>query len=117
MLVADVAATVSALQVELAGVKSRMRERETEIVSRSDTIVNRTHENQLLERRIYGKKTERSQTSELQLALGDLFEAEKQLDQAVSKANEQTGAASRRRSGSQRPSHPARGCGIGWRVA
>jgi transposase len=93
--VVDLAAAVSALQVELVGVKSRMHEREAEIGSLRETIVNLTHENQLLKRRIYGNKTERSQTSELQLSLGDLFEAEKQLqkqlDRAVAQANEQTG--------------------------
>jgi transposase len=90
MSMADLAAAVSALQVELVGVKSRMHERDTENESLRETIVNLTHENQLLKRRIYGNKTERSQTSELQLSLGNLFDAEKQLqkqlDQAVSQA-------------------------------
>src|SRR5687768_5583024 len=85
----------SALQVELVGVKSRMHEGEAEMVSLRETIVNLTHENQLLKRRIYGNKTERSQTSELQLSLGDLFAAEKQLqkqlDRAVAQAKDQTG--------------------------
>jgi transposase len=92
MSIADLAAAVSALQVELVGVKSRMRERDTEVESLRETIVNLTHENQLLKRRIYGNKTERSQTSELQLSLGGLFEAEKplqkQLDQAVAQAKD-----------------------------
>jgi len=92
---ADLAAAVSALQVELVGVKSRMHERDTENESLRETIVNLTHENQLLKRRIYGNKTERSQTSELQLSLGDLFDAEKQLqkqlDQAVAQAKAQSG--------------------------
>ena len=96
MSVADLAAAVSALQIELVGVKSRMRERDAEVESLRETIVNLTHENQLLKRRIYGNKTERSQTSELQLSLGDLFEAEKplqkQLDQAVSQAKPETGS-------------------------
>src|SRR5262245_2841645 len=70
------AAAVSALQVELLSVKSRVSEREIENESLRETIVNLTHENQLLKRRIYGNKTERSQTSELQMSLGDLFEAE-----------------------------------------
>lgn len=93
--VADLAAAVAALQVELVSVKSRMRELEMENDSLRETIVNLTHENQLLKRRIYGNKTERSQTSELQLSLGDLFAAEKQLqkqlDQAVAQANDQSG--------------------------
>jgi len=93
--VVDLAAAVSAMQVELVGIQSRLRERETENESLRETIVNLTHENQLLKRRIYGNKTERSQTSELQLSLGDLFETEKQLqkqlDQAVAQANDQAG--------------------------
>src|SRR5262245_33496741 len=92
MSVVDLAAVVSALQVELVGVKSRMRERDTEVESLRETIVNLTHENQLLKRRVYGNKTERSQTSELQLLLGGLFDAEKplqkQLDQAVAQATD-----------------------------
>src|SRR5688572_27468677 len=92
---AELAATVSALQVQLVGVQSRMREGEVQNESLRETIVNLTHENQLLKRRIYGNKTERSQTSELQLSLGDLFETEKQLqkqlDQAVAQANDQAG--------------------------
>src|SRR5690242_20060982 len=95
MSMTDLAAAVSALQVELVGVKSRMHERAIEVDSLRETIVNLTHENQLLKRRIYGNKTERSQTSELQLSLGDLLEAEKQLqkqlDQAVAQVNAQTG--------------------------
>jgi transposase len=95
MSMGDLAAAVSALQVELVGVKSRMHERDTENESLRETIVNLTHENQLLKRRIYGNKTERSQTSELQLSLGNLFDAEKQLqkqlDQAVAQAKAQSG--------------------------
>ena len=94
MSMADLAAAVSALQVELVGVKSRMHERDTENESLRETVVNLTHENQLLKRRIYGNKTERSQTSELQLSLGNLFDAEKQLqkqlDQAVAQAKAQS---------------------------
>ena len=95
MSMTDLAAAVSALQVELVGVKSRMHERTIEVDSLRETIVNLTHENQLLKRRIYGHKTERSQTCELQLSLGDLLAAEKQLqkqlDQAVAQVNAQTG--------------------------
>lgn len=90
MSVVDLAAAVSALQVELVGVKSRVHERETEIASLQSTIVNLTHENQLLKRRLFGNRTERTQTSELQLALGSLLDEEKQLqkqlDEAVSNA-------------------------------
>jgi transposase len=87
---AELAALISALQVELVGLKSRVTERDTQNDSLRETILNLTHENELLRRRLYGNKTERSQTSELQLTLGDLLEAEKQLqkqlDEAVAKA-------------------------------
>jgi hypothetical protein len=90
MSMADLAAAVSALQVELVGVKSRVRETETENESLRETIANLANENQLLKRRVFGNKTERSQTSELQLALGNLLDADqrlqKQLDEAVAKA-------------------------------
>ena len=90
MSMADLAAAVSALQVELVGVKSRVRETETENESLRETIANLANENQLLKRRVFGNKTERSQTSELQLALGTLLDADqrlqKQLDEAVAKA-------------------------------
>lgn len=113
--VADLAAAVSVLQIELVGVKSRMHERETEIVSLRETIVNLTHENQLLKRRIYGNKTERTQTSELQLSLGGLFAAEKplqkQLDQAVAQANDQAGDGT----SSEKPKTKAKPSGTGRR--
>ena len=90
MSLAELAATVSALQVQLVGVQSRMHESEVQNDALRETIVNLTHENQLLKRRIYGNKTERTQTSELQLSLGDLLDAEKklqrELDEAVAKA-------------------------------
>jgi transposase len=90
MSMADLAATVSALQVQLVGVQSRMTESEAQNESLRETIVNLTQENQLLKRRIYGNRTERTQTSELQLSLGSLLDAEKQLqkqlDEAVAKA-------------------------------
>jgi transposase len=87
---AELAAAVSTLQVELVGVKARLSEREAANESLRETIVNLTHENQLLKRRIYGNKTERTNTSELQLSLGGLLATEeqlqKQLDEAVAKA-------------------------------
>ena len=87
---AEVAAAVSALQIELVGVKSQMRESEAQNASLRETIVHLTHENQLLKRRLFGNKTEKAQTSELQLALGSLLDEEKQLqkqlDEAVSNA-------------------------------
>ena len=89
MSAAELWAIVSAMQVELAGLKSSIGERETQNDSLRETILNLTHENELLRRRIYGNKTERAHTRELQLTLGDLLDAEKrlqrQLDEAVAK--------------------------------
>ena len=109
--VTELAATVSALQVQLVGVQSRMRESEAQNESLRETIVNLTHENQLLKRRIYGNKTERTQTSELQLSLGSLLDADqqlqKQLDEAVAKAkadvNGESGGASTREKPKTKP--------------
>jgi len=87
---AELAAAVSALQVQLVGVTTRMRESEVENESLRETIANLANENQLLKRRVFGNRTERSQTSELQLALGNLLDTDKrlqkQLDEAVAKA-------------------------------
>ena len=82
----DAKATPSAAELALTGLGAaggarrpqvaRYRGR-TQIASLRETMLNLTHENQLLKRRIYGNKTERTQTSEFQLALGDLLDDEK----------------------------------------
>jgi transposase len=94
----DLAALLSNLQVEVGGLKTRLTEAETQNESLRETILNLTHENELLKRRIYGNKTERTQTTELQLTLGSLLEAEKQLqkelDAAVAKARAGDGDSS-----------------------
>ncbi|MBE7449281.1 MAG: transposase [Kofleriaceae bacterium] len=57
-----------------------------------ESLTGLAHENALLKRRLFGIRTERSQTSELQLALGDLLATEAklqaELDAAVEKAGE-----------------------------
>jgi transposase len=112
MSLGDLAATVSAMQAQLVGVETRMRESEAQNASLRETIVNLTHENQLLKRRVYGNKTERTQTSELQLSLGDLFEADKrlqkQLDEAVAKAGGEAAAST---SPDAQPKAKAKGTG------
>ena len=89
----DLATLVSALQVEVLGIKTRLSEREVQIGSLEETIVNLAHENELLKRRLYGNRTERLRTSEQQLALGGLLDDEKQLqkqlDAAVAKTQPQ----------------------------
>lgn len=84
---------MSALQVELVGLKARFSEAEAQNASLRETILNLTHENELLKRRIYGNKTERFRTSELQLALGDLLDSEKQLQKELETAVAAAGAA------------------------
>ena len=74
----DVASLLSTLQAEVVGLKTRFMEAETRNEALEETIVNLTHENELLKRRIYGNKTERTGTSELQLTLGNLLDGEKQ---------------------------------------
>jgi len=110
---AELASLVAALQVELIGLKSHVTEKLVQIDSLRETVLNLTHENELLKRRIYGNKTERTQTSELQLALGDLLADEKklqkQLDEAIGKARDANGdAAPAGDSGKTRPSPKGR---------
>jgi transposase len=80
---------LAALQAELAAVKS---ETAAKVATLEDTITGLAHENALLKRRLYGNKTERGRTSEMQLALGDLLASETklqaELDAAVTKAEE-----------------------------
>ena len=61
--IADVAAAISALQSELLGVKTQMRESEAQNASLRETIVELTHENQLLKRRLFGNKRKTDRAS------------------------------------------------------
>jgi transposase len=95
----DESATLLAtLQSELVGLKA---ETDAKVASLEDTIANLAHENALLKRRLFGNKTERSHTSELQLALGDLLAGEaalqKELDAAVAKAKDDAGPDPKKR--------------------
>jgi len=74
---------VSTLQAELVALKA---ETAAKVASLEDTIGNLAQENALLKRRLFGNRTERSHTSELQLALGDLLAGEAQLQQALEDA-------------------------------
>lgn len=82
-----VAAMINALQAELDGVKAEMA---AKVASLEESVTGLAHENALLKRRLYGKKTERSHTSELQLTIGDLLASETKLqadlDAAVAQA-------------------------------
>jgi hypothetical protein len=85
---------IAALQSELVGLKAEMG---TKVATLEETIANLAHENAILKRRLFGNKTERSHTSEAQLAFGDLLAAEerlqKELDDAVANAKEGAGVA------------------------
>ena len=91
-LPAEAAQLIAALQSELAGIKAEMG---AKVSSLEETLANLAQENMLLKRRLYGNKTERSRTSEAQLALGDLLAAEtqlqKELDEAVAQAAKDAG--------------------------
>ena len=84
---------LAALQSEVVGLKATLG---AKVASLEETIANLAQENQLLKRRLFGNKTERSHTSEAQLALGDLLALEarlqKELDAAVAKAKDDAGA-------------------------
>lgn len=95
---------LAALQGELVGVKAAF---DAKVSSLEETIANLAHENQLLKRRLFGNKTERSHTAETQLALGDLLAAEaklqKELDAAVAAANKDAGGEAPKPPGGERP--------------
>jgi transposase len=88
----EVTSLLAALQSELVGLKAEMG---AKVATLEETIANLAHENALLKRRLYGNKTERSHTSEAQLAFGDLLAAEtrlqKELDEALAKAKAESG--------------------------
>ena len=88
---------MAALQSELVGVKAALG---AKVASLEETIANLAQENQLLKRRLFGNKTERSHTSEMQLGLGDLLAGEarlqKELDAAVAAANQGAGGEAQR---------------------
>jgi transposase len=70
---------VAAIQAEVAGLK-------VQVAALQDTIVNLTHENVILKRRLFGNKTERTDTHEMQLTLGNLLDREKELQKELEKA-------------------------------
>jgi transposase len=98
---------LAALQSELVGVKAAF---DAKVSSLEETIANLAHENQLLKRRLFGNKTERSHTSETQLALGDLLAAEarlqKELDAAVAAANQDAGGETEKPGGGGQRAKP-----------
>jgi transposase len=74
------ATTIAQLQAELTGVKA---EAAVKVAALEETITGLAHELTLLKRRLYGNKTEKTATSEVQLALGDLLAGEAQLQREL----------------------------------
>jgi len=89
MAAEELARLNAALQAELVAVKA---ETSAKVATLEDTIANLAHEIALLQRRLYGNKTERSHTAEAQLALGELLAGEaalqRELDDAIAKAKD-----------------------------
>lgn len=83
------AATIAGLQAELA---TKAVEHAAKVAALEDSLTDLAHENALLKRRLFGTKSERSLTGELQLALGDLLATEAKLqadlDASVEKAKD-----------------------------
>ena len=61
------------------------------VAALEDSLTNLAHENALLKRRLFGSKTERGRTSELQLALGDLLAVEAKLQATLGASVETVG--------------------------
>jgi transposase len=70
------ATTIAGLQAELVAKDAAYAAKVTAL---EDSLTELAHENALLKRRLFGSKTERGRTSELQLALGDLLASEAKL--------------------------------------
>lgn len=67
------AARIAALQAEIA---AKDAEHAAKVAALEESLTGLAHENALLKRRLFGARTERLQTSELQLVLGDLLAVE-----------------------------------------
>ena len=99
------AATISALQAEIA---AKDAEHAAKVAALEDSLTDLAHENAVLKRRLFGTRSERSVTSELQLALGDLLASEAKLqadlDAHVKKAKDAAPtSASPERKGAPQP--------------
>ena len=103
-------ATIAGLQAELAAKAAERVAREAELAAKvaslEESLTDLAHENALLKRRLFGSKTERSRTSELQLALGDLLATEEKLQADLDAAVDQACDAAPK-------SDPADGTGTG----
>ncbi|MBE7449284.1 MAG: hypothetical protein HS111_10400 [Kofleriaceae bacterium] len=76
------------------GLQAERAELAAKVAALEESLTGLAHENALLKRRLFGIRTERSQTSELQLALGDLLATEAKLQAELDAA---VGRPARRR--------------------
>ena len=74
--VAEREALVHSLREVIASLEGRMAALE-------GALVNHANENEVLKRRLFGPRTERGGTSELQLSLGDLLKQQEQLQKRL----------------------------------
>jgi transposase len=91
----DVVALRSALEERNAlieSLRSVIASLEGKIAALESALVNHATENQLLKRRLFGPRTERGGTDELQLALGDLLEQQAVLQKQLNNLIEKNGA-------------------------
>ena len=77
----------------IAGLRSTLATLEGTIAALQSTLVNHANELALMRRRLYGAKSERGGTSELQLLLGKFLDDKEQLTAALEKAVEGDAAA------------------------
>ena len=88
------AMSAEVMSATIAGLQAERAEMAAKVASLEECLTELAHENALLKRRLFGTKTERLQTSELQLALGDLLAVEAKLqsdlDASIEKANDAT---------------------------
>lgn len=73
------AMSAEAMAATIAGLQAERAEMAAKVAALEDSLAGLAHENALLKRRLFGTKSERSLTSELQLALGDLLATEAKL--------------------------------------
>jgi transposase len=86
------AMSTEAMAATIAGLQAERAEMAAKVAALEDSLTDLAHENALLKRRLFGTRSERSLTSELQLALGDLLATEAKLqadlDASVEKAKD-----------------------------
>ena len=85
--VAERDALIAALQLQNATLEGQVATLDGQIAALQSALVNHATEIELLKRRLFGPRSERGGTSELQLLLGDMLAQQaalqKQLDEAL----------------------------------